>query len=210
MATKPNKTTINNRNRQRGKDFEKKVARELNMDRVPYSGSSEAFGFGDIMDKYHGPGFWLGEAKSITPKNKNQVNVTLETKWFGDIEAKARKAGRLPFLVHTLYGSPKAHVSISLWLFRLLAIRAGILLAEPVVPSLWADLVGTILSNDNSDVTPPLYVAAMADIRVTMDMLRKILGFGDGVSDVELWDRAVNLGWRWDYTTNLWYKQEVQ
>ena len=44
--------TINRRNRTRGKSFERRVAEKLgNWFRIPYSGSSELWGLGDVRDK---------------------------------------------------------------------------------------------------------------------------------------------------------------
>jgi len=54
----------NANNRKRGKAFEKKIAKSLNMYVVPYSGSNSRFGWGDIRDNEGtGPCNWLGEAK---------------------------------------------------------------------------------------------------------------------------------------------------
>jgi len=67
----------NRNNRKRGKAFEKKVADFLGFYRVPYSGSAENFGLGDIRDREsQDDSLVMGECKSITPRSKNQINLS--------------------------------------------------------------------------------------------------------------------------------------
>lgn len=107
----------NKNNRQRGKAFERMVAEYLGFIRVPYSGSSEVFGEGDIRDNIdESQAFYMGECKTITPRSKNEVNFVIKEKWLlGDksITSRAKRAGnKLPFLAFKKIRSPKWYVVV--------------------------------------------------------------------------------------------------
>ena len=95
----------NRNNRKRGKAFEKKVADFLGFYRVPYSGSAENFGLGDIRDREsQDDSLVMGECKSITPRSKNQINYVLREDWLigkNGIINRARKFDKLPWLSFT-------------------------------------------------------------------------------------------------------------
>lgn len=95
----------NRNNRQRGKAFEKKVADFLGFYRVPYSGSAENFGLGDVRDREsQDDSLTLGECKSITPRSKAQVNYILREDWLigkTGVLDHARKSDKLPWLSFT-------------------------------------------------------------------------------------------------------------
>lgn len=95
----------NRNNRQRGKAFERKVANYFGFYRVPYSGSAETFGFGDVRDKEsQDDSLTLGECKSISPKSKTQVNYILKEDWLigkTGILTQARSKNKLPWLAFT-------------------------------------------------------------------------------------------------------------
>ena len=95
----------NRNNRKRGKAFEKKVADFLGFYRVPYSGSAENFGLGDIRDREsQDDSLVMGECKSITPRSKTQINFVLREDWLigkNGIINRARKFDKLPWLSFT-------------------------------------------------------------------------------------------------------------
>lgn len=71
----------NNNNRKRGKNLERAVAKELEWYRVPYSGSSDIFGKGDVVDNRDpDENLWLCECKTQT-----QTNCSIEAKWLKEL-----------------------------------------------------------------------------------------------------------------------------
>lgn len=112
----------NRNNRERGKSFERKMAKFLAFVRVPYSGSSELYGEGDIRDhKDPDVCFYLGECKSITPKSKTEVNFIIKKEWLDAIFARAKKANRkFGFLTFTKSAHPQAYVITKAEDFRMM------------------------------------------------------------------------------------------
>ena len=103
----------NRNNRERGKAFEKKIADMLGWIRVPYSGSAEVFGFGDVRDhEDQQQTRYMGECKSITPRSTKEVNYIIQEKWLvgqDSIVSRAKKQGnKMPLLFFT-----KARSSLS-------------------------------------------------------------------------------------------------
>lgn len=101
----------NRNNRERGKAFEKKMADFFGWIRVPYSGSAEVFGLGDIRDhEDQQQTRYMGECKSITPRSTKEVNYILQEKWLvgkDSIIDRARKQGnKMPILLFTKARSP--------------------------------------------------------------------------------------------------------
>ena len=116
--------TRNRNNRERGKASEKKVADYLGFYRVPYSGTSSLFGWGDVRDHEEQKQCrYIGECKSITPRSTKEVNYIIQEKWLlGDnsITKKAKDAGdRIPFLTVTKARSPKIYAVIMLTHLRM-------------------------------------------------------------------------------------------
>mgnify|MGYP001453083081 FL=1 len=95
----------NRNNRNRGKNFERRVSKYLGFYRVPYSGSAEVFGLGDVRDnESQDESLTIGECKSITPRNKNSINYIIQEKWLiGDtgIVNQAKKSNKMPWLAFT-------------------------------------------------------------------------------------------------------------
>lgn len=89
-------------NRKRGGRFEKVGADFLDMDVVPYSGSNDRFGWGDVRDSK-----WLGEFKNITPKD-GRCKILAE--WFEDNTRKADGYGLMPFLAWMPAGKPDKYI----------------------------------------------------------------------------------------------------
>jgi len=112
----------NRNNRERGKNFERKMAKFLSFVRVPYSGSSELYGEGDIRDhKDPDVCFYLGECKSITPKSVTEVNFIIKKEWLDAIFTRAKKAGKkLGFLTFTKSAHPQAYVITKAEDFRMM------------------------------------------------------------------------------------------
>lgn len=102
---------INKNNRERGKTFERKMAKFLGWFRIPYSGSSSTYGYGDIRDhEDQAKSTYMGECKSITPRSAKEINYIIKEKWLvgkDSIIAKAKKQGnKLPVLFFTKVRSP--------------------------------------------------------------------------------------------------------
>lgn len=96
----------NNNNRGRGKSFENKMAKYFGWIRVPYSGSAESYGLGDIRDhEDQSQARYIGECKSITPKSVKNINYTVQEKWLvgkDSIIARSKKQGnKFPVLLLT-------------------------------------------------------------------------------------------------------------
>jgi hypothetical protein len=101
----------NKNNRERGKAFEDKMARFLGWWRIPYSGSSELFGLGDIRDSEDkSSARYMGECKSITPKSVSEINYIIKEKWLvgkDSVVARAKKENnKFPVLLLTKAKSP--------------------------------------------------------------------------------------------------------
>lgn len=117
--------TLQNRNRRRGKTFERQMADFFGLVRVPYSGSSETYGEGDLRDDLDiARSFYLGECKTITPRSKKEINFVIKRDWLlGDkgVFTRAKKAGnKFPFLVFRRKGSSVPMVILRAEDFRLL------------------------------------------------------------------------------------------
>jgi hypothetical protein len=96
----------NNNNRHRGKAFENKMAKYFGWIRVPYSGSAEAYGLGDLRDhEDQQKTRYMAECKSITPRSAKEINYTVQEKWLvgkDSIVARAKKQGnKFPVLLLT-------------------------------------------------------------------------------------------------------------
>lgn len=127
----------NNNNRARGKAFEKKVADYLGFFRVPYSGSAESFGLGDVRDREsQDDSLTLGECKSITPRSKTEVNIIIKEGWLlgeNGILKKARDKSKLPWLAFTKARSAMWYVIILPEHFRMFLRAIDLLRAQGVV-----------------------------------------------------------------------------
>jgi hypothetical protein len=100
----------NRNNRERGKAFEKKIADFLNWWRIPYSGSSELHGLGDVRDhEDRERARYLAECKSMTPRSAKEINYIIQEKWLVgkmSIIHRAKKGNKLPVLFFTKIKSP--------------------------------------------------------------------------------------------------------
>lgn len=68
---------IGRNNKNRGREFEKKVANTLGWTRVPYSGAISSWGYGDVVDGfYKQKGFWSAECKTQQPGPLGTISVT--------------------------------------------------------------------------------------------------------------------------------------
>lgn len=97
---------INRCNRQRGAALEKWAADFLGMDLVPYSGSNNRFGYGDIRDTK-----WLGECKNITPEDDT---VVIRRKWLDKNRERADNVNKLPFLIFMIRGKASRYIVVSI------------------------------------------------------------------------------------------------
>lgn len=77
---------INRNNRVRGGKFEKTVADFLGFDVVPYSGSNERFGYGDVRNEK-----WLIECKNITADGDK---ITIKMLWIEKNRKRADDVGK--------------------------------------------------------------------------------------------------------------------
>lgn len=103
----------NKNNRKRGSALEKKVADYLDMFVVPYSGSNNRFGWGDLRDiEGNGiGGYWTGECKSITPKDDNQIHV-IKKDWIDDAKRRAEDYCTSWFIAFSAVRSPITYIMI--------------------------------------------------------------------------------------------------
>ena len=110
----------NNANRSRGKALEKKIAKATGMERVPYSGSSKEFGWGDIKSPHI-----LFESKSITPTNPKQKNLIILKKDVDDIIRQARESNRIPAYAASLRGESQIYVTMTMedWLMMMSVLK---------------------------------------------------------------------------------------
>jgi hypothetical protein len=135
MATQ---AQTNNRNRNRGKNFERKCAEILGFFRVPYSGSSKLWGLGDIRDNEHkNLSRYMGECKTMTPKSKTEVNYIIQAKWLigpDSVIAKAKKENnKFPFLAFTKKASPLTFIITRIEDFKMLIDALDILRAKGLI-----------------------------------------------------------------------------
>ena len=89
------------------------MADYLGMFVVPYSGSNNRFGWGDVRDIESNDigGYWTGECKSITPRNKDEVHV-IRREWIDDIKRRAEEYCTSWFLAFNGYRSPITYIII--------------------------------------------------------------------------------------------------
>lgn len=127
----------NRNNRERGKAFEKTVANFLGFWRVPYSGSAESYGLGDVRDhESQEESLTLGECKSITPRSAREINYLIKEKWLitkDGIMTKAAKKNKLGWLAVTKVRSSKWYVVISPEHFRMMLRMIDIMRAENII-----------------------------------------------------------------------------
>lgn len=114
----------NNRNRNRGKQFEARVAKFLGYFRIPYSGSSELWGLGDVRDfEDKDRSRVMIECKTMTPKSVKEINYIIKRDWIvgpDSIVAKAKKENnKLPALAFTRKGSKEIFTILRLADFKL-------------------------------------------------------------------------------------------
>lgn len=137
MAT--DRSRINRNNRERGKDFERKMADLLGFFRVPYSGAAAGYGEGDLRDaEDREKSLFLGECKTITPRSQREINYVLKRDWLvGDkgIVARAKESGgKFPFLAFTRARSPLAFVVLRAEDFKLVVDLLRVLERDGVIP----------------------------------------------------------------------------
>lgn len=135
MATQ---AQTNNRNRNRGKNFERKVAEVLGFFRIPYSGSSKLWGLGDVRDNEHKDySRYMGECKTMTPKAKTEVNYIIQAKWLigpDSVVARAKEENnKLPFLAFTKKSSPLTFVITRIEDFKMFLDAMDILRAKGLI-----------------------------------------------------------------------------
>lgn len=114
----------NNRNRNRGKQFEARVAKFLGYFRIPYSGSSELWGLGDVRDfEDKDRSRVMIECKTMTPKSVKEINYIIKRDWIvgpDSVVAKAKKENnKLPALAFTRKGSKEIFTILRLADFKL-------------------------------------------------------------------------------------------
>lgn len=133
-----NQSKTNRNNRNRGKSFENKMAKFLKWWRIPYSGSSELFGLGDIRDtEDKANARYMGECKSITPRSTKEVNYIIQEKWLvgkDSVIARAKKEGnKFPVLLFTKAKSALSFAIIREKDFKLLVDALIILRAHEMI-----------------------------------------------------------------------------
>ena len=131
--------TINRRNRNRGKSHERRVAEKLgNWFRIPYSGSSELWGLGDVRDKDDKfRSRYMIECKTITPKSVKEVNFIIKQEWLqgktGIIDKAKKELNKFWGLAFTKKGSSKTFIIIPLEDFRTYTRAIEILRAKGII-----------------------------------------------------------------------------
>lgn len=138
MAVDEVRRKRNNNNRMRGKAFEKRLADYLGFFRVPYSGTNDTFGWGDVRDKEdQQESRYLGECKSISPRTQKEVNYIIREDWFlgkNGILTKAKNAGnRIPFLAFTKAKSSYVYVAVLMADFKMLVEALELLVLVGIV-----------------------------------------------------------------------------
>lgn len=150
----------NRNNRERGKNFERTVAKYLGFFRVPYSGSAEAYGLGDVRDaEGQDESLTLGECKSITPRSAREINYPVQEKWLitkDGIMNKAARKNKLGWLAFTKVRSAKWFVTIDPVHFRMMLRMIDIMkhrgilnnthnidILNAQVDELWGEIHGT-------------------------------------------------------------------
>lgn len=128
----------NRNNRERGKAFEKKMADFLGWIRVPYSGSAEVFGLGDIRDhEDQQQTRYMGECKSITPKSTKEINYIVQEKWLvgkDSIVARAKKQGnKMPLVLLTKAKSSLTFVILRDRDFKMMADAMDVLRMHGII-----------------------------------------------------------------------------
>lgn len=130
---KAKQTKTNNRNRSRGKSFERRVAERMgNWYRIPYSGSSELFGLGDVRDREgKEDSTWMMECKTLTPKSKTEINYIIKEEWLTGktgVTGRAKKEmNKFWSLAFTKKSSAAIYVITSLEIFKTMARAIEIL-----------------------------------------------------------------------------------
>lgn len=115
---------INNRNRNRGKMAEKRMAERMgDWYRIPYSGSSELFGLGDIREvEGKEDATWMVECKTITPRSAKEINYIIKEEWLigknGVIGKAKAEFNKFWGLMVTKKGSSNIYFMTSLEIFR--------------------------------------------------------------------------------------------
>ena len=114
----------NNRNRNRGKQFEVRVAKFLCYFRIPYSGSSALWGLGDVRDfEDKERSRIMIECKTMTPKSVKEINYIVKRDWLvgpDSVVAKAKKENnKMPVLAFTRKGSKEIFATLRLVDFKL-------------------------------------------------------------------------------------------
>ena len=131
--------TVNRRNRERGKSFERRVAEKLgNWFRIPYSDSSELWGLGDVRDKDDNfRSRYMIECKTITPKSVKEVNFIIKQEWLqgktGIIDKAKKELNKFWGLAFTKKGSRKTFMIIPLEDFRTYTRAIEILRAKGII-----------------------------------------------------------------------------
>lgn len=125
---------IGRNNKNRGRNFERKVADFLGWTRVPYSGAIKDWGGGDVVDGfYKRKGLWSAECKTQQPGPLGTLSVL--QKWLEQI-ARATSGGRQGILItrnvgeRTIYVLMQAH-AFDLILDNLMPSELDMMLPEP-------------------------------------------------------------------------------
>lgn len=104
----PDYSKIGRNNKNRGREFERKVARLLGWTRVPYSGAMTEWGGGDVMDGfYKRKGFWAAECKTQQPGPLGTLSI--KQKWLEQMR-KCTANGRQGIIITRNVGSQKVFV----------------------------------------------------------------------------------------------------
>jgi hypothetical protein len=128
----------NRNNRERGKAFEVKIAKFMKWWRVPYSGSSDLYGLGDVRDhEDQRESRYAVECKSITPKSTKEVNFIIKQDWLigpNSIVERAKKKGKkIPVLIFTKVRSPLSFAIIKMDDFKLFVHALAILRQQGLI-----------------------------------------------------------------------------
>lgn len=132
---------INNQNRSRGKSFEKRVASKMgNWYRIPYSGSSALFGFGDVRDKENKENSsWMIECKTITPRSKTEVNYIIKEEWLtgksGIVKKAKQEFNKFWALAFTKKNSSTIYIVVDIHTFKAMVRAIEILKYKNLIPN---------------------------------------------------------------------------
>lgn len=153
-----NFSRIGRANKNRGRNFERKVADLLEWTRVPYSGAIKDWGGGDVVDGFYKKrGFWSAECKTQQPGPRGSISIL--QKWIQQMGNGAIQ-GRRSLIITRNVGSIK--------IYAVLPVASVEIIIDSLMPSEYdAMLIGKdplyAAGLGMGFVIPPSYLEAAHD-----------------------------------------------